>query len=355
MKIVSIVGARPQFIKISLLSPELRKNHEEIIIHTGQHYDYEMSKLFFDELSIPKPDYNLEVGSGSHGVQTGEMLKKLDEVLIDIKPDLMLVYGDTNSTLAGAISASKLHISLAHIEAGMRNYDRKKPEEINRILCDHISDVFFCPTRTSVLNLEKEGITEGVHLVGDVTYDVLMKMEMVADEKSEILARIGLESKEYILATIHKQKNTDNGARLAEIVDALSRIEETVIFPAHPRTLKALELHGLKHLLENSRVNIIKPLGFLDFIKLIKHSRRVITDSGGIQKEAYVFKVPCITLRETEWIETVEAGWNTVIPVERDSIIETVRVFEPQGDPIPFLGDGRAYQKIADIVDARDF
>ena len=212
------------------------------------------------------------------------------------------------------------------------------------------------PTRTLVsANLEREGIIENIHLTGDVTFDVLKKMEEVADEKSDVLEREGLEARNYILATIHKQKNTDNRDRLSEIIEAMSRIDETVVFPAHPRTIKSIESHGLAHFLEDSRVRVIKPLGFLDFIKLLKHSRRVITDSGGVQKEAYVFKIPCITLRETEWIETVQAGWNSVIPVETDSILEAVKGFEPSGEPRPFLGDGKAYLKIAEIVDALFF
>ena len=307
MRIASIVGVRPQFIKASVVSRELRKRHEEILIHTGQHYDYEMNQVFFEELGVPEPDYYLGVGSGSHGFQTGEMLKKIEEVLVNEKSDLVLTYGDTNSTLAGALAASKLHIKTAHVESGLRSFDRSMPEEINRILIDHCSDILFCPTKNAVENLKNEGIKENVYLTGDVMVDSLLYNRETA-EKSTILTDLGLRSKGYIVATIHRASNTDNKENLQNIVEALSELNETIVFPLHPRTENLLKEYGLYNKLKSS-VILTQPLGFFEFIKLMGHAKMILTDSGGVQKEAYVLKVPCITLREnTEWVETVEEG-----------------------------------------------
>lgn len=350
MKIVSIVGTRPQFIKIPLLSKELRKYHDEVIVHTGQHYDFALSDTFFEELDIPKPDYNLGVGSGLHGYQTGEMLKKIEDVLLEEKPELVIVYGDTNSTLAGALAASKLNVKLAHVEAGMRNFDREKPEEINRILTDHVSDLLFAPTRTAVKNLAREGIRANVHLVGDVGSDVLLKFQDVASEHSDILEKIGIQSKKYCLLTIHKQKNTDNYGRLSTIVGALQETDENFVFPAHPRTVKFLKAHALLDSILNSNIRVLEPLGYFDFLKLLCHAKKVVTDSGGVQKEAYTFKVPCITLRETEWIETVQEGWNKVVELSSNEIRKAVKNFEPTGQQKGFLGNGDAFLKIVDIL-----
>lgn len=350
MKIVSIVGARPQFIKMPLLSKELRKFHDEVIVHTGQHYDFALSDTFFEELDIPKPDYNLEVGSGLHGYQTGEMLKKIEHVLLEEKPEFVIVYGDTNSTLAGSLAASKLNVKLAHVEAGMRNFDRGKPEEINRILTDHVSNLLFAPTHTAVKNLAREGIQTGVHLVGDVGNDVLLKFQDGARQHSEVLEKMGLRRKEYCLLTIHKQKNTDNYERLSTIIGALQETQENFVFPAHPRTVKVLEANALFDSILNSNIRVLEPLGYLDFLKLLFHAKKVVTDSGGVQKEAYTFKVPCITLRETEWIETVQEGWNKVVELSSNDIRKAVKNFEPAGPQKGFLGNGDAFLKIVDIL-----
>jgi len=286
MKIASIIGARPQFIKAAPISKELRKAHDEIIIHTGQHYDDELSKIFFDSLHIPKPDHNLGVGSSSHGVQTGKMLIGIEELLLKEKPDLVLVYGDTNSTLAGALASVRLHISVGHVESGLRSFDRSMPEEINRIMTDHISDLLFAPTETAVANLKKEGMTNGVHLTGDVMYDALLHNIKIA-EKSKILEQFNIEPKDYLLITVHRQSNTDDAENLSNILEALSEIEETVIFPIHPRTKKFINIHGLKRKIKGNMF-LTKPIGYMDFLWLEKNAKKILTDSGGIQKEAYI-------------------------------------------------------------------
>jgi len=348
MKIASIVGARPQFIKAAPLSREIRKDHDEVLIHTGQHYDYEMSKIFFDELGIPKSDYNLGVGSGTHGYQTGEMLKKLEDVLIKENPDITLVYGDTNSTLAGALASVKLHIKLGHIEAGLRSYDKNMPEEINRVLTDHISDLLFCPTKVSVENLKKEGIKNGVYLVGDVMYDSLIYNIKIAEKKSEILKKLGINKKEYLLLTIHRAENTDNIENLIKILDSLSKIEEKVIFPVHPRTRNVIEKYKIEI---SDNIVLIEPLSYLDFIKLEKYAKKILTDSGGMQKEAYILKVPCITLRDrTEWIETIEDGRNILVSRDENKIIDAVKNFNPKEKQRNVYGDGKASKEILEVI-----
>jgi len=348
MKIVSIVGARPNFIKLAPVSKELRKEFNEIIIHTGQHYDYEMNKLFFDELGIPEPDYHLGVGSGSHGYQTGEMLKRTEEVLTKEKPDMVLVFGDTNSTLAGALAAVKLHINVAHVEAGLRSYDKKMPEEINRVLTDHCSDLLFCPTETAVKNLKNEGIAKGVYLTGDVMVDALQENIKIAEKKSKILDELNLNPEEYYLATVHRAENTDDFSRLKSIVDAFCEIRH-IVFPCHPRTEKCLKEYGLWNKLKN-KIKVIKPVGYLDMLMLEKNARKILTDSGGVQKEAYIFKVPCITLREnTEWVETVEDGWNVLVGAESEKIVGMANDFEPKGEQRDVFGSRDASEKIANI------
>ena len=349
MKIASIVGARPNFIKCAPLSRELRKEFNEVIIHTGQHYDYEMNKVFFEELNIPEPDYHLDVGSGSHGYQTGEMIKRIEEVLLKEEHDLLIVYGDTNSTLAGALAASKLHIKVAHIESGLRSYDKTMPEEINRILTDNCSDVLFCPTETSVENLKREGVTNGVYLTGDVMVDALKENIEIAEKKAMILDEMGLKPKEYYLATIHRAENTDDFERLENIVDAFCEIGN-LVFPCHPRTEKSLKGFGLwDRLVENTKV--IKPVGYLDMLMLEKNARKVLTDSGGVQKEAYIFKVPCITLRDnTEWVETVEDGWNVLVGADEEKIVREANEFEPDNKQRNVFGEGDASGRIAKIV-----
>ena len=353
MKIASIVGARPNFIKCAPLSRELRKEFKEILIHTGQHYDYEMNKVFFDELRIPEPDYHLGVGSGTHGEQTGEMLKKTEEVLIKEAPDLVLVFGDTNSTLAGALAASKLHIKVGHIEAGLRSFDRRMPEETNRVLTDHCSNLLFCPTETAVENLKREGITKGVYLTGDVMVDALKENIEIAEKKSMILDELGLKPEEYYLATIHRPENTDDFNRLKSIVAAFCVIGN-LVFPCHPRTEKLLKQFGFWDML-TKKIKVIKPVGYLDMLMLEKNAKKILTDSGGIQKEAYIFKVPCITLRDnTEWVETVEDGWNVLVGANEEKIVRMADDFEPKNKQRDVFGDGDASEKIVERIKEHD-
>jgi UDP-N-acetylglucosamine 2-epimerase (non-hydrolysing) len=337
---------------MALVSKELRKHFNEIIVHTGQHYDYEMDKIFFEQLNIPSPDYHLGVGSGTHGYQTGEMLKKVEEVLSKEKPDLVLVYGDTNSTLAGALSAAKLHIKIGHVEAGLRSFDKRMPEEINRIVTDHISDLLFAPTKTAVKNLYNEGIQDGVYLTGDVMYDTLLYSIEVAEKKSQILDTLEIKPKEYLLATIHREENR-NEKNLKKIFNALLESGELIVFPAHPGTLKLLKVSGLYNDLKKSKgILLIKPVGYLDMLVLEKNAKKIITDSGGVQKEAYFLKVPCITLRDrTEWMETVEDGWNVLVGTEKERILKAIRAFEPHDETYAYkFGDGKASEKIVKVI-----
>ncbi len=374
MKIASIVGARPQFIKAFPVCRALRKEFKEILIHTGQHYDEEMSALFFEELGIPEPDYNLGVGSDSQARQTAEMLIRIEEVLLSEKPDLVLVYGDTNSTLAGALATAKLHIPLAHVEAGLRSYDKSMPEETNRVLTDHTSDFLFCPTETAVNNLKVEGFTnilnEGklipelynsrlpapdsplVCNVGDVMYDAALIFQEVAKIKSNILNRLNLKEKSYFLLTIHRASNTDVRENLEKILDAIIETGEKIVFPVHPRTKKYLKGWNLLEKIDKSgNILLTPPLGYLDFLVLEKNAAKILTDSGGVQKEAYFYGVPCITLRETtEWVETVESGWNILVGTEKEKIIEAVKSFSPTKERENYYGDGNAALKIRQII-----
>jgi len=354
MKIASIVGARPQFIKCAPVSRELRKEHEEVLIHTGQHYDHGMSEVFFEELAIPKPDYNLNIGSGTHGHQTGAMLGAIEDVLQQENPDLVLVYGDTNSTLAGALAAAKLHVPVAHVEAGLRSFDRRMPEEINRVLTDHCSDLLFCPTKTAVENLAAEGITGGVHLVGDVMVDAMNYNRAVAEERSRILEAVGVRPGEYLVITVHRPSNTDSRENMVAILGALAEAGRPVVFPVHPRTQNYLRRYGLlAEMPEN--VLVTEPLGYLDMLHLMAHAAKILTDSGGVQKEAYMLGVPCITLREnTEWVETVEAGWNVLVGAGREEIVSMILGFAPAGDQPPLFGDGRAAAGIAKVIHSKD-
>jgi len=323
MKVVSIVGARPQFIKAAVLSRELRKEHTEILVHTGQHYDANMSDVFFEELGIPTPEYNLGIGSGSHGQQTGAMLATIEQVLMKEQPNWVLVYGDTNSTLAGALAAAKQHIKVVHVEAGLRSFNRAMPEEINRVLTDHISDILFCPTQTAVDNLSSEGILRGVHLVGDVMQEAILWAAEQAKTRSGIKERLGLKDKNYLLATVHRAENTDNTQRLAGILEAFNSIPEPLVWPVHPRTRKIIEELNWQ---PAPHVMLIEPVGYLDMACLEKCARLILTDSGGVQKEAMWLGVPCVTLRdETEWIETVTRGWNVLVGAHKENIVRVVR------------------------------
>jgi len=350
MKIVSIVGARPQFIKCAPVSVELRKEHEEILVHTGQHYDPEMSDIFFEDLRIPQPDYHLEVGSGSHGKQTGAILERTENVLLKEMPDLVLVYGDTNSTLAGALAASKLHMPVAHVEAGLRSFDRTMPEEINRVVSDHVSNLLFCPTHTAIDNLAKEGISKGVHLVGDVMVDALLHNAVISDEKSHIIKNLELLRGNYYVATVHRPGNTDTRKNLTEIIAALRESGTTVIFPVHPRTKKYLREYGLWDP-SSENIRFIDPLSYLDMLQLMKHAKKILTDSGGIQKEAYVMGVPCITLREnTEWVETLTGGWNVLVGADKGKILAAMHADNRTNADNTVFGRGDAAMKIARVL-----
>lgn len=350
MKIATVVGARPQFIKAAPVSRVLRRAHQEILIHTGQHYDANMSDIFFDELHIPRPDFHLGIGSGRHGAQTGAILEKVEDVLIQETPDALLVYGDTNSTLAGALAASKLHIPVIHIEAGLRSFNRRMPEEINRVLTDHLSSRLFCPTETAVKNLAAEGITKGVFQNGDVMYDAFLYNLELAKEKSNVLQTQGLKPKSYVLCTIHRAENTDDPARLTQILKAVSEISVPVVLPLHPRTRKIVHQLGLTSLLD--RVKVLEPVGYLDMIALEANTLKLVTDSGGVQKEAYFAGVPCITMRdETEWVETVEVGWNRLTGADEEKILEAVERFTPPEHRPTIFGEGKAAEQFVTMLD----
>ncbi len=347
MKVLTVVGARPQFVKAAPVSRALREaGHREVLVHTGQHYDYEMSRIFFDEMGLAEPDVNLGVGSGTHGQQTARMLEGLEEVMLAERPERVVVYGDTNSTLAGALAAAKLRLRVAHIEAGLRSFNREMPEEINRLLADHCSDLLFCPTETAVANLAREGVSAGVHLTGDTMLDATLQFAEVARLRSRILEELSLRPKEFLLATLHRPYNTDDPERMRELLGALADAGETVVFPVHPRTRRRLEEFGVApgaqsgaHSGANSdALKMIDPVGYLD----------MLTDSGGVQKEAYFFGVPCVTLRpETEWVETVEVGWNVLAGARRDRIAAAVEKRDwPEGPPPALFGDGRAAERI---------
>ena len=350
MKIISVVGARPQFIKLAILSKELRENHNEIIIHTGQHYDDNMSKYFFEEMQIAKPDYNLNIGSGSHGKQTAEMLIGLEDIFLHQKPDVVITFGDTNTTLATGLAATKLNIPVAHVEAGLRSHNREMPEEINRILTDHISDYLFAPTLTAMENIKIENLYGKPFLVGDVMYDSLLYYGKIAEQKSRILKNLKLKQKEYILLTLHRPYNVDNIQKLQNIFSALKQTKRFIVLPVHPRSRKMIESTNT---IIPENISIIEPLGYLDFIFLQKHSEKIITDSGGIQKEAYLNGIPCITIRpETEWIETVKAGWNVLVGDKKDLLIDNCLHFKPSHNRPRYFGDGNSSKKIISILES---
>jgi UDP-GlcNAc3NAcA epimerase len=340
-RIASIIGARPQFIKAAVVSRHLseRDDIEELIIHTGQHFDETMSAVFFAELAIPAPAHNLGIQGGGHGEMTGRMMERLEPVLIAERPDAVVVYGDTNSTIAGALTAAKLHIPVVHVEAGLRSFNRRMPEEINRILADHLSSLLFCPTREAIRNLKREGITKGVHVVGDVMYDATLFAREKGLKTSTLLEKLHLRPGEYALCTLHRSENTDDARRFHEIL-AFLRAEadrRPVVFPAHPRTRQTL----IRNQVRTDGLIVIEPVGYFDMHRLLAGAALVLTDSGGLQKEAYFHRVPCVTLRaETEWIETIEAGWNR---------LWTVPDYKPRRE-IPDYGDGRAGRRTADIM-----
>lgn len=353
MKVLTVVGARPQFIKAAPLSRALRAAEiQEYLLHTGQHYDYGMSQVFFDELGLPQANINLDVRSGGHGQQTGQMLIEIEKVLEVQKPDWVVVFGDTNSTLAGALAAVKLHIPVAHIEAGLRSFNRQMPEEHNRILTDHCANLLFCPTQTAVDNLHCEGLNSSVHLVGDLMYDAVLLFSQVAAQKSNILQSLGLQKGNYLLATIHRAYNTDDRQVLSTLLAALQSLEETVILPIHPRTRKKIADFNLFDTQKASNLRLIEPLSYLDMLVIEQNARMILTDSGGVQKEAYFFAVPCLTLRpETEWIETLTDGWNTIVGLDAEKIRQYVRnTATPSNSPQPVFGNGQSAQEIVRIL-----
>ncbi|GAB4315861.1 MAG: UDP-N-acetylglucosamine 2-epimerase (non-hydrolyzing) [Methanobacteriaceae archaeon] len=361
MKIVTVLGARPQFIKAALVSHELRKNNEEVIIHTGQHYNIELSEIFFKEMGIPQPDYNLEVGSGTHATQTARMMMKLEKKFQQLQPDMVLLYGDTNSTLAAAVTASKLNLPIAHVEAGPRMYDKSVPEEVNRIITDHISTLLFAPTPLAAENLYKEGLKDPVHITGDVMYDLFLYFSKRADKSSNILGELGLNSGEYLLTTIHRARNTDSIENLKAITCAFQILSShcKIVFPAHPRTVKYLKKYGLYDALdENPNIQQIKPVGYLDMNILTRNASKIITDSGGLQKEAFFAQVPCITLdSSTGWPETVLEGWNTIFTetkykfFDEEEIVDVVSNFNPKGEYENVFGEGDASKNICKIIE----
>jgi len=375
IKIVTVIGARPQFIKAAPVSRAIAEHNRltphaspltEIIVHTGQHFDAEMSDIFFKEMNIPQPAYNLGINSTSHGAMTGRMLEKIEEILMKEKPDRVLVYGDTNSTLAGALAAVKLHIPVAHVEAGLRSFNRKMPEEINRVLTDHSADILFCPTQQAVNNLKAEGIvnvdnsaphssllTPHVYLVGDTMYDAVLQFSEIARQKSTILENLGVKPKEYLLATVHRPYNTDIPENLESILSAFLEINEPIIFPVHPRTKQILQSTYPSLFTPHSSLKMIPPVGYLDILMLEQNAKAILTDSGGMQKEAYFFGVPCVTLRsETEWVETVESGWNVVVGADREKIIDAVSDIKSDNLHSKLYGDGHAAEKIIQCLTA---
>jgi len=357
-KIITIVGARPQFIKAAVVSRALHNaGIKEIIVHTGQHFDTNMSDIFFEEMQIPRPDYNLEINNLHHGAMTGRMLESIEKVLLKESPDLVLVYGDTNSTLAGALAAKKLNIKVAHVEAGLRSFNIAMPEEINRILTDRISDILFCPTATAVKNLKKEGFDAfGSELlqVGDVMYDAALFYGKLSEGKSTIIEDLNIRGQKYTLCTIHRQENTDNAASLQSIMDALNTLNHDVqvILPLHPRTRNILKTQGIK-----TNFHTIDPVGYFDMIQLIRNSQLIITDSGGLQKEAYFYGKYCATVRDqTEWTELVENGYNFLTGADKEEIIAVCTKLlkqKPADFSLPLYGDGHASLKVADALKSR--
>ena len=320
---------------------------EEVVLHTGQHYDAELSSIFFEELGLERPAYELNAGSGMHGEQTARMLPGIERAVLDERPDVVLVYGDTNSTLAGALGSAKLETPVAHVEAGLRSFDRTMPEELNRMLVDRLSTLLFCPTDVAVENLRREGITDGVRQVGDVMYDANLRLAPLARDRSRALGDAGVEPGAYLLLTLHREANV-RPETLARLVEGLNRLDEPIVFPAHPRTRAALDAVRIS---PRAHVRLIPPAGYVDFAALASQARLVLTDSGGVQKEAYWYGVPCLTLRSTtEWVETVEAGWNRLVPPDPDAIVEAVRDTRAPTERPPLYGDGRASERIADLL-----
>ncbi len=354
MRIVTVIGNRPQFVKAAAVSRLLRERHDELIVHTGQHHDDELSLIFFEELGIPAPDRQLAIHGGSLSGQTARMLAALEPELEELRPDLVLVYGDTNSTLAGALVAAQRHVPVAHVEAGMRSFDRRMPEELNRVLTDHASDLLLCSTETAVRNLEREAAAGSIELVGDAMADVTLAFAPVAERRSTALADNGLEPDGYLVVTAHRAGNVDDPHRLERLVEILEALPLPAVFPLHPRTRARLEAGGLMERVEAvPRLRLTPPLGYLDFLTLTRHARALLTDSGGVQKEAYLLETPCVTLRDTtEWVETVESGWNVLVDLDRDAALEALRREPPPGPRPDLYGGGQAGERILAALDA---
>ncbi|MBC8376171.1 MAG: UDP-N-acetylglucosamine 2-epimerase (non-hydrolyzing) [FCB group bacterium] len=350
MKLVTIIGARPQFVKASVISKALRDaGHTEILVNTGQHYDDNMARIFFEEMGIPKPDYDLGVGSGTHASQTASTLVGIEKILFIEKPDFIIVFGDTNATVAGALAAAKCHIKIVHIEAGLRSYNRKMPEEINRVVTDVLSDLLFVPTQVAVDNLNREGITSGIYIVGDVMVDALITYTKIAEKKSHVLKELSLEKEKFLLMTIHRPSNADSDERLLSILKEVSRIDLPVIFPVHPRSRTRVEKLISQ---TDGNIRIIDPVGYLDMMMLEKYASIIITDSGGVQKEAYLHKTPCLTVRgETEWVETVRDGWNYIVGDQLEQISILSNNFPKPKEWHPHYGDGTSSARIVEILE----
>jgi UDP-N-acetylglucosamine 2-epimerase (non-hydrolysing) len=350
LHVLTVVGARPQFVKAFPVSRELRRRGRETLVHTGQHYDESLSDVFFEELGIPAPEHNLGVGSGSHGRQTAEMLTGLERLVEAVEPDAVLVYGDTNSTLAGALAAAKTGPLLAHVEAGLRSFERGMPEEVNRVLTDHAADLLFAPTETAMANLATEGLDDRAHETGDVMVDTLTWARDRAADASDVLSRLSLDAGAYVLATVHRPRNADDPGRLAAILDALAAAPSPVVLPVHPRTAERLREFGL-HERAARELQLVEPQGYLDFVRLLDAAARVVTDSGGVQKEAYLLGTPCVTLREeTEWTETLVDGWNVLVGADPDAIRRELHRDPPSSErPRPY-GDGNAAERIVDLL-----
>lgn len=353
MKVLNVFGTRPQYIKLFPVCRALKENrHENVLVDTGQHYDETLSGVFLDELDIPAVDYDLDVRSGSHGAQTGRMLAEIEGIIDEEEPDAVIVYGDTNSTLAAAIATAKLPPTLAHVESGTRSYNRRMPEELNRIMTDHISDLLYAPIDRAIENLEREGITEGVVLTGDVMFDAIQwAREYVTETNGGVLDELPVDPGEFVLTTVHRPRNTDDGERLRTILETLDEHPLPVVFPAHPRVRNRIEELGLDERLSED-FHIVEPVGYLDFVRLLAGAERVATDSGGAQKEAFMLETPCVTLREeTEWDGTVECGWNRLVGADRELIREAL---SENGDRPPqpdLFGDGRAAERIVGAIE----
>lgn len=355
-KVLTVVGARPQFIKAAAVSRAIKARSEsgltEVLVHTGQHYDKMMSDVFFEELGMDAPAHNLAIAGGGHGAMTGRMLEALERVFIDERPDWVLIYGDTNSTLAAALAASKLHIPIAHVEAGLRSFNMRMPEEVNRIVADRLSTLLLCPTGASIRNLQAEGVTQGVHLVGDVMYDVALHFARAAEEHVELVTQLGLKPRAYALATCHRAETTDDPALLGGVVAGLAAIakQRPVVLPIHPRTRGKLAEFGLTDQLGG--VQLIEPVSYLDMVTLEKNAEVIVTDSGGIQKEAFFYRVPCITTRrETEWVETVDSGWNVLVGTDSQAMVAAVEgLAQRQRLDVQPYGNGDAANRILDLL-----